>query len=149
MAKETNSIKETNPLIFRYPPNNRFIKGAWKNQVEQPIVKDEFGQSITDKESYRLSLASKRGAIGNGSAQAGWYMFPDGRYDPNNDMSYLMRQDLSIVDIDRYIENLTNQLKNSDESLMSEIKKQLEAAQNYKKNKEKEDSDPNNMEFAE
>lgn len=140
MAKESTSVKETNPFLFRYPPNNRFINGAWKNQVEQPIIKDDFGESITDKESYRLSLASKRGAIGSGSAQSGWYMFPDGKYDPNKDMSYLMRQDLSIVDIDRYIEQLTQKLQNSDEALKASIQEQLEAAQEYKNNMPKDDS---------
>lgn len=149
MAKENNSIKETNPFLFRYPPNNRFINGSWKNQVEVPIIKDDFGESITDKESYRLSLTSKRGAIGSGSVQSGWYMFEDGKYDPNKDFSYIMRQDLSIVDIDRYIEQLQIKLKDSNESLKAEIQEQLEAAQAYKKSKDKDNSDSNNLDSAE
>lgn len=145
MAKENNnSIKEINPFLFRYPPNNRFINGAWKNQVEEPIIKDDFGESITDKESYRLSLASKRGAIGNGSSQSGWYMFPDGNYDPNKDFSYIMRQDLSVVDIDRYIEQLQIKLESSDESLKAEIQEQLDAATAYKENNAKQSSSDDN-----
>lgn len=148
MAKENNSLKETNPFLFRYQPNNRFINGAWKNQEEQKIVKDNFGVSVTDKESYRLSLASKRGAIGSGSAQSGWYMFQDGKYNPQKDFSYILRQDLSIVDIDRYIEQLTNKLQSSDKELRAEIQEQLDAAQAYKENnkKEKDSSNENSAE---
>lgn len=150
MSKTNESqTKEFNPLLFRYKPNNRFLNGAWKNQVEQPIIKDNFGDSVTDKESYRLSLASKRGAIASGLGQSGFYMFEDGKYDPNKDYSYILRKDLSIVDIDRYIETLQNKLQTSDESLKNEILTQIEAAQQYKLDKDsKEDSNIDNSSSA-
>lgn len=150
MAKIENAPHvEVNPLLFRYPPNNRFINGNWKNQVEQKIIKDDFGQSITDKESYRLSLASKRGAIGDGSKQAGWYMFPDGRYDPDLDFSYIMRSDLSIVEIDEYINNLQKKLETSDQELSKYINEQLEAAKEYKESLNNKDSNNNLEDSAE
>lgn len=139
-TKKENKI-EINPFLFRYPPNTRFINGAFKNQIEQKIVKDDFGESIVDKESYRLSLASKRGAIGNGSAQSGWYMFPDGKYNELNDFSTFMRKDLTIVDIDRYIEQMKLKLENSDETIRKDIQDQIEAAQAYKENKSVQDND--------
>lgn len=141
MAKTITSVG--NPLTKRYPPNNRYINGAFKDQVEIPIRKDEFGESVVDKESYRLSLTTRRGAIGNGSNYVGQYMFTDGKYDPNLDFSYVMRKDLSIVEIDRYIENLTKQREAADENLKQTIDQQLANAEKLKAEKQvKEDSTP-------
>lgn len=134
MAKTSTSAG--NPLIKRYPPNNRYINGAFKDQIEIPIRKDEFGASVVDKESYRLSLTTKRGAIGNGSSNVGLYMFQDGKYDPTLDFSYVMRKDLSIVEIDRYIENLTKQREAADEALKETIDQQLANAEKLKAEKQ-------------
>ena len=126
MAKEKSDKTIVNPLLFRYPPNNRFIKGSINQQVLVVLHKEDYGTSITDKESYRLSLAGRRGAVSNvGSANKGWYMFDDGKYDINKDFSYIMRKDLSIVDIDNYTEIMKRQLEESDESLKSEIESQI------------------------
>lgn len=145
MAKTT--IIDGNPLTKRYPPNNRFINGSFKEQVEIKIRKDNFGESVVDKESYRLSLASKRGAIGNGSSNTGVYMFQDGKYDSNLDFSYVMRKDLSIVEIDRYIEQLKANRENADEELKETIEKQLANAEKLKAEKqENKDSSPKNEE---
>lgn len=121
-------MSNTNPLLFRYPPNNRFIKGDFSKQVETKVRIEVFGDSVTDKESYRLSLAGKRGAIGNGSTNTGWYMFPDGKYDHDKDFSYFYRKDLSIVDIDNYIKNMEEAQKNADKNLAAEIQEQIDAA---------------------
>lgn len=125
-------MSNSNPLLFRYPPNNRFIKGDFKNQKEVKIRKDVFGDSVTDKESYRLSLAGKRGSIGNGSTSTGWYMFPDGVYDHDKDFSYFYRKDISIVDIDNYIEKMTEAQKTADKELANEIQKQIDLANSKK-----------------
>lgn len=124
--------KESNPLLFRYPPNFRFINGGFKEQVEVKTSIETFGESVTDKESYRLSLAGKRGAIGTGSNNTGWYMFPDGKYDHSKDFSYFYRKDLSIVDIDNYINNMKEALKTSDEKLAKEIQEQIDIANSKK-----------------
>lgn len=125
-------MANTNPLLFRYPPNNRFINGDFKNQCEVKIRKQVFGDSITDKESYRLSLAGKRGSIGTGSSSTGWYMFPDGKYSHDKDFSYFYRKDLSIVDIDNYIENMKEAQKNADKKLAAEIQSQIDLANEKK-----------------
>lgn len=122
-------MANSNPLLFRYPPNNRFIKGDFSKQVEIKIRVESFGDSVTDKESYRLSLTSKRGTMGSGTASTGWYMFPDGKYDHDKDFSYFYRKDLSIVDIDNYINNMTEAQKNADKELAAQIQEQIEAAQ--------------------
>lgn len=126
MAKENNLIK-------RYPPNSRFNFGGFKEQVSLPIVIEDFGTSVTDKESYRLSLASKRGSISSiGSYQQGQYMFEDGKYNSLNDFSYALRKDLSIVELDEYIENLQNRLDTASEYLKADIQSQIDKAQKAK-----------------
>lgn len=124
------ATKENN-LIKRYPPNYRFNFGAFKEQKEVPIIIDNFGESVTDKESYRLSLASKRGTISSmiGSYQQGAYMFEDGKYDSLKDFSYALRKDLSIVELDEYIENMQARLETADESLKADIQSQIKKAQ--------------------
>lgn len=138
-------MENSNPLLYRYPPNNRFIKGDFKNQVEVKVRKQIFGDSITDKESYRLSLAGKRGSIGTGSTSTGWYMFTDGKYSHDKDFSYFYRKDLSIVDIDNYIENMKEAQKNADKDLAAEIDVQINLAKEKKEelkaNKENQTSD--------
>ena len=111
-----NEKKESvNPLLRRYAPNQRFITGAYKNQKD-------------------VTLAGKRGAISSlmPSQQAGLYMFEDGEYDRGKDFSYILRKDLSIVDIDRYTERLKKELATADESLVDSINAQLTALQDRK-----------------
>lgn len=122
----------TNPLLYRYPPNTRFTKGDFSKQVETKVRIDVFGDSVTDKESYRLSLAGKRGAIGTGSNNTGWYMFPDGKYDHDKDFSYFYRKDLSIVEIDNYIKNMTEAQENADKELAKQIQEQIDIANEKK-----------------
>lgn len=117
-----------NPLLFRYPPNNRFINGCFKEQIECPVHKVDFGESVTDKESYRLSLAGKRGAIASGTTNTGWYMFPDGKYDHDKDFSKFYRKDLSIVEIDNYIKEMSEEQEKADSALKAEIQAQIDKA---------------------
>lgn len=117
-----------NHFLFRYPPCAALTLTGFKNQVPVKPQVTVFGESVTDKESYRLSLAGKRGSMGTGSTTTGWYMFQDGKYDHNKDFSYFYRKDLSIVDIDNYINNMTEAQKNADKALASEIQSQIDLA---------------------
>lgn len=132
MSKETKIAN--NPLLFRYSPNNRYINGAFKNQKCVELKPVDFGESITDKESYRLQLSGKRGAISSlqPTQNKGWYMFEDGKYDIHKDFSYIMRKDLSIVDIDNYTKRLKEELSNADESLAKDIESQIKALEEKK-----------------
>lgn len=134
-------MSDKNILLFRYPPNHRF-KGAISKQVQFERNVERFGKSITDKETYRLNLVSKPGTIasGLGSANTGWYMFQDGKYSLDKDFSHIMRKDLSVVEIDDYIKNMTNERKNADQQLKDYIDKQIELA---KEAKEKAQHDEN------
>lgn len=120
-------VKEKiNPFLFRYPPNTRFVVGAYSKQSAVTLHPISFGDSVTDKESYRLSLAGKRGSISSiGQSQQGWYMFPDGQYSFDKDFSHVMRKDLSIVEIDNYIKTMIEAQKNADQALQAEIETQL------------------------
>lgn len=137
MAKE-----KINPFLFRYPPNTRFSVGAFSKQNLVTLKPINFGDSVTDKESYRLSLVGKTGSITSlGQSQQGWYMFPDGKYSLDKDFSHVMRKDLSIVEIDDYIKNMAEAQKSADKHLQVEIEKQLQKAYEAKKNLESKSDD--------
>lgn len=135
MAKE----ELINPLLYRYPINSRFMTlGAFNHQSISPDEKIEVGESCTDKESFRLTMASKRGSIGslNGFgdfSNSKAYMFPDGVYDSQKDFSLLLRKDLSIVELDEIIAELTAKQTSADEQLKAEIEEQLEFANTKKR----------------
>lgn len=135
----------SNPFLNRYSPNCRFVFGAFKTQTPVIIRKDDFGESITDKEAYRLSLASARGSIAaSGSLMKGVYMYDDGKYDEAKDFSYIMRKDLSIVQIDEYIKQKESELKDADSKLKKQIENELielkTTKEQMEKEKEKEDN---------
>lgn len=127
--KKSSTFLLQNPLLFRYSPNSRFNFGAFSEHSEIESHPEIFGDSITDKESYRLNLSSMRGALASGTPQANHstYMFEDGVYDLHKDFSVLFRKDLSIVDIDNITNRLKEQLETSDELYKKEIESQLEA----------------------
>lgn len=134
MAKE----QIINPLLYRYPINSRFMSmGVYQKQVISPDNKIDVGESCTDKETYRLTMASKRGALGSVNnfgdfSNTKAYMFPDGIYDSQKDFSMLLRKDLSIVELDEIIANLTEKQKTADADLQAEIAEQLKLATDKK-----------------
>ena len=133
MATTKSEVKETsNPFTKRYAPNTRYTLGAFKEQTIVPVRIDSFGESVVDKESYRLSLTSKRGAIGYGSATVGRYMFENGKYNPDSDFSYIMRKDVSIVEIDKYIERKEAELQMADKNLAEQIQYEIDQAKAQK-----------------
>ena len=96
--------------------------------------------SITDKESYRVTLASLRGELaqGSGSITHGSYSIPAGKdYDPNFDFSFLNRKDLTIVQIDEYIENFKRDIQNFDTDLQMKVQSEIEKAERKKAELEK------------
>lgn len=119
----------SNPLIRRYMPNSRFTDGAFKDTHEVKLIVDDFGESITDKESYRLSLVNGAGASGSGALNPACYAFPDGKYDIHKDISYVLRPDLSPVQIDMYIKAMQSSLESSDASLKDKIEKDIQYAE--------------------
>lgn len=120
MAKDT---RIDNPFLRRYSPMQRYTTGnGFAVQSAVNLIKVDYGDSITDKESYRLNLASSRGAA-LGSGTVGQYMYQDGKYDVNYDFSFIMRKDLTVQEIDNYI----NFEKSRRESADAELKKEIDA----------------------
>lgn len=125
-----NEIKnEVNTnLLRRFPANYEFDYGnGFHAQVVPPMKKLRVHPSITDKESYRLQLASIRGAMSalTPERQKGTYSFSDGVYDPHKDISHILRKDLSIVEIDEYIRATRESLEATDSTLQNEVKENL------------------------
>ena len=123
---------EYNPdVIFNHGMREVIITDDSKGIYEKP--------SLTDKEAYRVTLASMRGDIRNlGSGSTGQYSLKDGKYNPDFDFSYLNRKDLTIVDITNYIDKLQSQFEQFDGELKLKIKEELDKASEMKETFEKE-----------
>lgn len=125
MAKQSNVVAIQ--TISRWQPDFRYRKDK---RIDVPLnnckIKDD---SITDKESYRVTLASLRGALsaqGMGSPTVGSYSIPAGKdYDPRTDFSFLNRPDLTIVQLDEYINDFKTRLETADSALAQRIKEEL------------------------
>lgn len=89
-------------------------------------------ESITDKEAYRVNLSTLRGqlASGSGSPTVGSYSIPAGKeYDKRFDFSYLNRPDLTIVELDNYIESMKSNLEHYDSDLKLQIQDEIKQAE--------------------
>ena len=118
---------------FRYT-DNKFIEVSLNNfKSTEP--------SVTDKEAYRVSLASLRGELaqGTGKIDVGSYSLKAGEeYNPKMDFSFLNRKDLTIVEIDDYIKVMKRTLEESDEELSQQIKAELASAEKKRQTMEKD-----------
>lgn len=125
----SESKNKDNPFLRRYTPFDRFSKGDGfaKQESQKTELFHTTGDSLTDKESFKLSLAARRSfALPVGSSRVGQYMYQDGKYDSSQDMSYIMRPDLTPQEIDRYIQLTENQLTVDRSALTEEAQKELE-----------------------
>lgn len=122
-----------NPFLTRYSPTCRMSSISKNTKYVEKIKQrsEDFGVSITDKESYRLSLQGQ-GLGGAVSVSSGSFMFPDGKYDSNKDISFVLRPDLSPVQIDEYIDRLRSRLESADEELKSSIEQAISQAEAVK-----------------
>lgn len=117
----------SNPTISRWQPDFRYRNDK---KIDVPLnnckIKDD---SVTDKEAYRVTLASLRGVLsaqGLGSPTVGSYSIPAGQdYDPRKDFSFLNRPDLTIVQLDEYINDFKARLETADSALAQRIKEEL------------------------
>lgn len=146
---KVNEVLKSKNGFRRYEYNPNVIHDKGMREVE--VVDDSFLQytqpSVTDKEAYRVTLASMRGILDSngmfGSSNVGQYSLHDGEYKPELDFSYLRRKDLTIVDIDNYIADLKAKLEQYDGELKLEIEKTLAEAEEAKEavSKESESKD--------
>lgn len=102
--------------------------------------------SVTDKEAYRITLASLRGEIaqGTGKIDVGSYSLKAGEeYNPKKDFSFLNRKDLTIVELDDYIKVMKRRLEEADAELEVQIKEELAKAEKTKQTLEKSTENKN------
>lgn len=118
---------------FRYTSNKHIEVSLNNFKSSEP--------SVTDKEAYRVTLASLRGELarGSGKIDVGSYSLKAGEeYDPSKDFSFLNRKDLTIVELDEWIAHYKKMCEDYDESLTQDIQKQLAKAEKLRENLEKE-----------
>lgn len=124
--KDTNS--EVN-FALRWRPDFRYVS---EKKITVPL--DNFKSttpSVTDKEAYRVTLASLRGQLaqGSGKIDVGQYSIKAGEeYDPAKDFSFLLRPDLTIVELDEKIKLMTEYQQKYDGELKQEMDRQLAEA---------------------
>ena len=147
MAKEivSNKPEEKVEYASRWFPDFRYRN---KKMINVPLKCFKSTEpSVTDKEAYRVSLASLRGELaqGSGKIDVGQYSIPAGKeYDPNFDFSFLNRKDLTIVELDDHINIMKRQLEEADNELSERIKAELANAESKKQSLENEQKDENN-----
>lgn len=139
------SAKEfSSDFTIRWRPDWRYTDSKF---ISVPL--DNFKStepSVTDKEAYRVTLASLRGELAQGSGRpdVGSYSLKVGEeYNPNSDFSFLHRKDLTIVELDDYMKVMKRQLEEADTELSQRIKEELASAEKKRQTLEKEDVDKN------
>lgn len=124
--------EKTNPINYavRWRPDFRYCDNKF---VEVPLNNFKSTEpSVTDKEAYRLTLASLRGELaqGSGKIDVGSYSIKAGEeYDPALDFSFLNRKDLTIVELDDYMKAMKARLEEADKELSVKIKNELAQAE--------------------
>lgn len=133
MKVEKLETENQNPFLIRFRPDYRYVQNK-KTLYNLSTSNGGFNskqESITDKEAYSINFASERGDIASvGASRTGVYsMKPGQKYDPKNDFSYLNRPDLTLVDLDNYIQDFKYRLENSDEQLKQKLTEELKNLQ--------------------
>lgn len=137
-TKENETINTTD-FSIRWRPDFRY-----RTDKLEKIELNNFKStepSVTDKEAYRVSLASLRGELaqGIGKIDVGQYSLKAGEeYDPKKDFSFLNRKDLTIVELDEHIAIMRRQLEEADSELSAKIEAELATAEKKRETLEKE-----------
>lgn len=133
-----------NPFSIRWRPDFRYRDDKFISVGLSNFKSTE--PSVTDKEAYRITLASLRGEIAQaaGGRDVGSYSLKPGEeYDPKKDFSFLNRKDLTIVELDDYIKVMKRTLEEEDTELSEQIKAELAAAEKKRELLSKEQKDEN------
>lgn len=119
------------PTIERWQPDFRYRKDKKVNVNLGGFNSTE--KSLTDKEAFRVSLASLRGTLsaqGLGSPTVGSYSIKAGEsYNDDFDFSYLNRPDITLVDLHEFIETTKKNLEQYDSDLQIRIRSELKEAE--------------------
>lgn len=132
--KVNSNVKEIgNPFLVRFQPDYRYRddkRSEYKlNSSSGGFVSSD--DSVTDKEAFAVNFASERGDMSAlGASRQGVYSIPAGEdYDPNNDFSYLNRPDITLVDLDNYIQDFKARLESADSKLKAQLENELQTLQ--------------------
>ena len=135
---------DTNIYGIRWRPDFRYCDDK---HIQVPLNNFKSTEpSVTDKEAYRLTLASLRGELAQGSGRpdVGSYSIKAGEeYDSKKDFSFLNRKDLTIVELDEHIKIMKRQLEEADSELSGRIEKELASAEKKRQSLEKEQTSKN------
>ena len=120
------------PKVTRWRPDFRYVHDKVEDIPIETFNSTE--KSCTDKEAYRVTLASLRGTLasaqGMGSINKSAYdLKPGERYDPQKDLSYFYRPDVTIVELDQACERLKSQLNSFNSELKLKIEQELAKAE--------------------
>ncbi len=133
MKQEKLENEDKNPFLIRFKPDYRYIqnKKTFYNLSTSNGGFTSTEESITDKEAFAINFASERGDIASvGASRTGVYSIKSGeKYDPKNDFSYLNRPDLTLVELDEYIQDFKYRLENTDEALKQKLTEELKNLQ--------------------
>lgn len=133
MNTEKLEKENQNPFLIRFRPEYRYVKDKKTiyNLSNSNGGFESTEESVTDKEAYAINFASERGDIASlGASRTGVYSIQAGeKYDPKNDFSYLNRPDLTLVDLDEYIQDFKYRLEKSDEKLKQKLTEELKNLQ--------------------
>lgn len=144
MTKDYNKSEINPDYSSRWYPDFRYRNSK---KINVPLKCFESSEpSVTDKEAYRVTLASLRGELaqGSGKIDVGQYSIPAGKeYDPKLDFSFLNRKDLTIVELDEHIKVMKRQLEEADSELSERIKAELANAESKKETLETEQKNEN------
>ncbi len=126
MEKKENTVNYTK----RFKPDYAYQENKFINVPLNNFSSTE--ESVTDREAYRVNLSTLRGqlASGCGSPSVGSYSIPAGKeYDKRFDFSYLNRPDVTIVELDNYIENMKSNLEKYDNDLKLKVQDEIKQAE--------------------
>lgn len=136
MSKIQPVSSTVNQFLVRFRPDYRYRSDK---KTEYKLTTSTGGfvsidDSITDKEAFAINFASERGDMSSlGASREGVYSIPSGQdYDPNHDFSYLNRPDITIVDLDNYIESFKERLEHADLALKSSLENELKNLESKK-----------------
>lgn len=120
------------PKVTRWRPDFRYVHDKTEDVPIECFTSTE--KSCTDKEAYRVTLASLRGTLassqGMGSINKSAYdLKPGEEYDPQKDLSYFYRPDVTVVEIDEACARLKSQLDSFNGELKQKIKEELAKAE--------------------
>lgn len=141
MSESKKPVEISNLFCTRRLPNSYFFHQTATIGTNETKDGMYTKPSFTDKEAYKLTLASMRGdnkklvqkfLAGNLTDNKG-YSIPAGKnLDDIIDTSYLRRPDLTLADIDSYIARTKKLLESADNELKIQIENEIKSAEDKK-----------------